>query len=157
MEINQKFLAPCGLYCGVCGVYYATRDNNEKFITKLIDLYQSNIPNLPRLTSESIHCQGCLSDHPSFFCSHCQIKDCTKAKGYQGCHQCHEFPCQFIEQFPMPVGKKVILRAIPYWREQGTEKWVEDEIARYHCPQCGHEVFRGAKRCNQCKTALDLD
>ncbi len=25
MEINPKFLAPCGLYCGVCAVYYATK------------------------------------------------------------------------------------------------------------------------------------
>ena len=31
MEINPNFLAPCGLYCGVCGVYYATKDKNEKF------------------------------------------------------------------------------------------------------------------------------
>ncbi|HMA86582.1 MAG TPA: DUF3795 domain-containing protein [Desulfosalsimonadaceae bacterium] len=24
-------MAPCGLYCGACAVYIATRDNNEKF------------------------------------------------------------------------------------------------------------------------------
>ena len=32
----------------------------------------------------------------------------------------------------MPVGKKVILRAVPYRREHGTEKWVCDEEARGH-------------------------
>jgi hypothetical protein len=57
----------------------------------------------------------------------------------------------------MPVGKKVILRAIPYWREHGTEKYVRDEEARYICSGCGHKLFRGAKRCNKCKVALDLD
>jgi len=31
----------------------------------------------------------------------------------------------------MTVGKKVILRAIPYWREFGTEKWIQDEEARW--------------------------
>ena len=31
MEVNPNFLAPCGLYCGVCGVYYATRDQNRGF------------------------------------------------------------------------------------------------------------------------------
>ena len=30
-EIKDKnLMAPCGLYCGVCGVYIATRDKNEK-------------------------------------------------------------------------------------------------------------------------------
>jgi predicted RNA-binding Zn-ribbon protein involved in translation (DUF1610 family) len=51
----------------------------------------------------------------------------------------------------------VILRAIPYWREHGTEKYVRDEEARYVCPGCGHKLFRGAKRCNKCKVAVDLD
>jgi predicted RNA-binding Zn-ribbon protein involved in translation (DUF1610 family) len=62
-----------------------------------------------------------------------------------------------IEEFPIPVGKKVILRAIPYWREKGTEKWFRDEEARYICPECGHKLFRGAKRRNRCKTPIDLD
>jgi hypothetical protein len=43
MEINEKFLSPCGLYCGVCGVYYATRDNNPKFLEKLLNFYQNAI------------------------------------------------------------------------------------------------------------------
>ena len=51
----------------------------------------------------------------------------------------------------------MILRAIPYWREHGTEKWIADEEARYVCPECGNKLFRGAQRCNQCKTAVDLD
>jgi len=34
---------------------------------------------------------------------------------------------------------------------------MEDEAARYVCPECGNKLFRGAERCNQCKTALDLD
>jgi len=26
---NRELMAPCGLYCGTCGVYIATRDDNE--------------------------------------------------------------------------------------------------------------------------------
>jgi hypothetical protein len=40
MKIEEKHLAHCGLYCGVCGVYYATRDNNDKFLNKLLAMYQ---------------------------------------------------------------------------------------------------------------------
>jgi predicted RNA-binding Zn-ribbon protein involved in translation (DUF1610 family) len=90
-------------------------------------------------------------------CRQCEIRACTEKKGYEGCHQCGEFPCRNIETFPMTVGKRVILRAIPYWREVGTEKWVEDEEARYVCPECGNKVFRGAVKCNQCKAKLDVD
>ena len=157
MTIKKEFLAPCGLYCGVCGVYYATRDNNDKFLEKLLGFYQSKIAGLESLTIENLKCNGCLSDKTSFFCSACAIKDCTREKEFAGCHECDEFPCNLIEQFPVPVGKKVILRAIPYWREVGTEKWIQDEEVRYICPECGNSVFRGAVKCNRCKTALDLD
>ena len=157
MTVNQAFLAPCGLYCGVCGVYYATRDHNEKFLEKLLGVYQGKIPGLEALTTDDLKCDGCLSDRVSYFCRVCAIKDCTREKKIDGCHECDDFPCAHIDAFPMPVGKRVILRAVPYWREHGTEKWVDDEESRYHCPACDHMLFRGAKRCNACKTAVDLD
>ncbi|MBF0477793.1 MAG: DUF3795 domain-containing protein, partial [Deltaproteobacteria bacterium] len=102
-------------------------------------------------------CRGCLSSEPFLFCRECDIKTCVKTKGYTGCHQCRDFPCRHIDAFPMPVGKKVMLRVIPIWREKGTEKWVEEEEARYHCPECGHKLFRGAKKCHKCATSVDLD
>ena len=157
MKIEEKFLAHCGLYCGVCGVYYATRDNNDKFLNKLMAIYQEKIPGLEGISIEDLKCEGCLSHRVNLFCRGCAIKACNKEKGFSGCHKCDEFPCHLIENFPVAVGKKVILRAVPYRREHGTEKWVDSEEARYACPACGHRIFRGAKRCNACKTATDLD
>ena len=43
MEINPNFMAPCGLFCGVCGIYYATRDKNPKFLEKLFAFYKSHL------------------------------------------------------------------------------------------------------------------
>jgi hypothetical protein len=157
VEVNPDFLAPCGLYCGVCGVYYATRDENPGFLEKLFGVYRDRIPGMEKLAKEDLRCEGCLSETVSTFCRVCPIKDCTREKGYAGCHECDDFPCRFIDGFLMPVGKKVILRAIPHWRECGTEKWVADEEARYVCPDCGHKLFRGAKRCNECKSPVDVD
>ena len=35
MQIEKELLAPCGLYCGVCGIRIAHRDDNEKFKARL--------------------------------------------------------------------------------------------------------------------------
>lgn len=157
METNEKFLAPCGLYCGVCAVYYATRDDNQKIKDRLVSVYKGKLPDSEGLSVEDMYCEGCLSERPFGFCEECFIRDCTQSKGYAGCHECDDFPCHFIDDFPLPVGKKVIMRVIPYRRKWGTEKWVQDEEARYICPGCGHKLFRGAKRCNKCKMEVDLD
>jgi hypothetical protein len=163
MKINPDLVAPCGLYCGVCAIRIAGRDNNEKFKERLVAVYKGKVagkgtlPNCENLTSADIQCDGCLSENRFLHCEQCEIRDCAREKGYAGCHECDEFPCRHIEDFPMTIGKKVILRAVPYWRKFGTEKWIQDEEARYVCPGCGNKVFRGAARCNRCKSELDLD
>jgi len=163
MTINPDFVSPCGLYCGVCAIFMAHRDNNQKFKERLAALYRGEMPGkgtLPgseNLTADQIKCKGCMSDELFMHCQQCEIRSCAKEKGYTGCHECPDFPCDHIEKFPMTVGKKVILRAIPYWREFGTEKWIADEEARYVCPECGNKLFRGAGACNRCKTKLDMD
>ena len=163
MTKNPDLISPCGLYCGVCAIYIAHRDNNQKFKERLVGLYKGGVPgkgtlpNSDSLTIQNMQCGGCMSDNLFMHCQQCEIRDCTRKKGYAGCHECDEFPCGHIENFSMVVGKKVILRAVPYRREVGTEKWIEDEEARYFCPQCGNKVFRGVVKCNRCKAKLDLD
>ena len=44
MNINPDLVAPCGLYCGVCAVYIAHRDQNQKFKERLLSVYKGEIP-----------------------------------------------------------------------------------------------------------------
>ena len=88
--MNTELLAPCGLYCGVCGVYMASRDNNQKLKDKLASAYG--------VTSERIVCKGCLSNEKFVYCQTCDIRKCIMEKNYEGCHQCNEFPCQLIKE-----------------------------------------------------------
>ena len=153
VEVKKELLAPCGLYCGVCAIYIAHKDNNIKFKQALFPVYKAFAKSV-----DDIACTGCLSTGIVFpVCQVCPIKKCTKEKGIEGCFQCEEFPCKYINNFPIPVGKKVILRSIPEWRKLGTEKWIEQEKKRYYCPECGNKLFRGAKKCNKCKIEVDLD
>jgi len=146
---KREWLAPCGLYCGVCGVRMAHEDDNLKFKERLSTVYGCS--------PEEIACEGCMSQTRFKFCESCPIRSCAIVRGYEGCYQCDQFPCAFIDNFPVPVGKKVIERAIPAWRDLGTEKWVEEEEKRYICPHCGSNLFRGAKRCRSCKEPVDQD
>jgi hypothetical protein len=91
------------------------------------------------------------------FCKECSIRECAGAKDLHGCHECAEFPCALIDQFPVPEGKMVILRAVPYRRAHGTQDWLLDEERRYRCPQCGGRLFRGARVCPHCKAPVSVD
>ena len=149
MAVRKELAAPCGLYCGVCGILIAHRDDNLKFKERLAQVYGVGV--------EDIRCNGCLSDEPFIYCRTCPIKSCTIKKGIEGCHECDDFPCWFVEDFPLPVGKKVILRSVPAWKALGTERWMEEEEKRYHCPSCGYTLFRGVQRCRNCGQPVDLD
>ncbi len=160
---NRDLMAPCGLYCGACGVYLATRDRNEKFKTVMGNLYGTR--------PEETQCLGCMQPDPPKmlygYCTLCKIRDCVRAKGFYSCHQCSEWPCSMIDNFGLATGVRVMKRTIPIWRrlaaelghEKGSCEWARSECERYHCPSCGKPLFRGAQRCRACKreVADDLD
>jgi len=154
-EIKEKqLMAPCGLYCGVCGVYIATRDKNDKFKAALGNLYGT--------PPEETECIGCMQSDPPeklyVFCKICEIRDCVKSKKFYSCHQCDQWPCHLIENFGLKTGLQVMKRTIPIWRkcvekdghEKGSVEWARSECERYHCASCGDPLFRGAQKCRNC-------
>jgi len=157
MEINPEYVAPCGLYCGVCRIRYASQENNLMYLERLAKIYARQFPWIATVPPRELLCDGCLSTRRFPFCQKCSIRDCAQQKGIRGCYECHDFPCALIDEFPMPVGKKVILRTIPFWRTYGTEQWVATEEKRYRCPECGQRLFRGAKQCEHCHSTVDVD
>jgi len=160
---NKDLMAPCGLYCGLCGVYIATRDCNDKFKKIMGSLYGTK--------PEETECLGCMQPDPPKklygYCKSCKIRDCIKSKNYYSCHQCDEWPCDTIKSFGITTGQRVMERTIPVWRamvaehgdEQGSVEWARSECERYHCASCGDPLFRGAQRCRNCKkdVADELD
>ncbi|HOD28820.1 MAG TPA: DUF3795 domain-containing protein [Syntrophales bacterium] len=149
MEEKHRFAAPCGLYCGACGIMIAHQENNLKLKEKLTQVYGVAV--------DEIRCEGCLSDAPFFFCKVCSIKSCAQEKKIAGCFQCDDFPCKIIDEFAFPVARQVMLRSVPAWKKLGTEQWMAEEEKRYSCPHCGCRLFRGVKRCRNCKEEVALD
>jgi hypothetical protein len=155
---NTDLMAPCGLYCGACGVYIATRDDNDKFKAILGKLYGTK--------PEETACLGCMQPDPPKlmygYCKICNIRECVVSRGFYSCHQCTEWPCDRINNFGFATGIRVMKRAIPVWRakvaeqgdREGSAEWARSECERYHCPSCGKPAFRGAQQCRSCKEPL---
>lgn len=153
-DIKKELLAPCGLYCGVCRIYNAYKNNDIELKNEIVH----TLKNYGVKTVEDIVCNGCLSDDVVFcFCQTCPIKDCVKDKEIESCSQCMDFPCKIITNWPDPADKKVMLRSIPIWRKLGTEKWVKEEENRYLCPSCGTQLYHNVKRCKNCNKNLEID
>jgi predicted amidophosphoribosyltransferase len=160
---NKDLMAPCGLYCGACGVYIATRDKNEKFRQVMGNLYGTK--------PEDTVCLGCMQPEPPKeiygYCRRCSIRNCVRSKGFYSCHQCTDWPCDMIENFSFATGRRVMKNSIPAWREKvsllgdekGSVEWARSVCERYHCPSCGKPLFRGAQHCRHCKSPVadDLD
>lgn len=152
---NRELMAPCGLYCGACGIYIATRDENEKFKAVMGRVYGTE--------PEETQCCGCMQPDPPKklygYCKTCKIRSCVRSKDYYSCHQCDKWPCALIENFGYATAVRVARRAIPLWRakvaelgdEKGSVEWARAECERYHCPSCGEPLFRGARNCRACK------
>ncbi|NIM95858.1 MAG: DUF3795 domain-containing protein [Anaerolineales bacterium] len=157
MNVPPEVIAPCGLYCGVCRIYLATQEDDRALLGRLAKIYSRRLAGFDNLTVDDMLCDGCLSERRFAFCRECSIRACTNERRYDGCHQCDDFPCALIHEFPTPIGMKVILRAIPFRRIHGTEKWIQAEEERYHCPECGEKLFRGASECNHCRSLVSLD
>lgn len=144
--MNTNLLAPCGLYCGVCGIYYADKHNIEKLKQKLAEAYWTE--------PELIKCDGCLSGNKFVYCDDCKIRECIISKGISGCHECSEWPCDTVTNFPFPLAKEFMLISIPARRERTDEEWVEWEENNWICKECGTLAFRGARRCGKCKNEI---
>jgi hypothetical protein len=156
-EIQPEHLAPCGLYCGVCRIHQATQENDLAYLERLAKVYARRFPEIASVPAGELLCDGCLSPRRFPTCQECAIRECCQQKGYEGCHECLDFPCGRVHEFPMPVGRRVIMRAVHYRRAHGTEQWVLAEEKRYQCPGCGQKLFRGARQCRHCGAAVDVD
>jgi hypothetical protein len=147
--MNKDLIPPCGLYCGACGVYIATQENDEKIKEEFSRAYGVSV--------SEVRCRGCMSDNPDdifIYDRICPIKTCVKDRKIEGCFQCADFPCSFVDNFPVEEGKRIILRSIPMWKKLGTEKWVEQEIVRFQCSSCGTPFYRLSKYCRKCKSPV---
>ncbi|NDP28471.1 MAG: DUF3795 domain-containing protein [Flavobacterium sp.] len=127
---NTELAAVCGLYCGSCGIFLATQENDsEKILQYAIVLNQ---------TIDETLCDGCGAKRKSFHCSKmCTFIDCKLKKGVVSCVECEDFPCKSLIEFKSKMPHRIeIIQSQNRMKEIGIENWIIEMQAYFSCPDC---------------------
>jgi hypothetical protein len=127
---NSDLVSACGLYCGACGIYLATQENDsEKTLQYAIVLNQ---------TFDESLCDGCGAMRKSFHCSKmCTFIDCKLKRGVINCFDCNEFPCQSIIEFKSKMPHRIEIIDSQYrMQEIGIENWLIEMNSYFSCTRC---------------------
>ena len=107
---KEKIIAYCGIDCGACPAYVATRNNDDVLRAKTAkewsELYKAE------RTVEDINCDGCPGDSGRLFvyCGACEVRQCAHEKKVVTCAACPEYSCARLDAFCalMPTARKLL-------------------------------------------------
>ena len=121
--MNEDLIAPCGMNCGLCVSYLAMKnDLNKKGFGKK-------------------YCSGCLPRGKNcvFMKKHCD----RVGKGLvRFCYECGNFPCRRLKALDKRYRTKYhmsMIENLEFIKEQGMERFLKKEEAKWHCPECSKE------------------
>jgi hypothetical protein len=127
---NFKLAATCGLYCGSCGIYLATQENDvKKMLGYALILNQSFDETL---------CDGCRAERKSAHCKTiCTFIKCASEKGIEFCGDCNDYPCNDLKVFQSKMPHRIeIWESQQRIKEVGREKWLIEMNEHFSCPAC---------------------
>jgi hypothetical protein len=128
--LNEKLVSACGLYCGACGIFLATQENDaEKLLQYAIVLNQPFDETL---------CDGCRANRKSGHCKNmCSFIKCTSDKGIEFCGTCSDYPCKELLGFQSTMPHRLeILESQDLLKEIGRENWLVKMNEKFSCPRC---------------------
>lgn len=134
--------AVCGLYCGACSLFIASREDPARlrFLAEQFGL-----------SEEEIRCTGCRSKKRGAFCATCWITACAAGRGIDFCVECTDYPCVELERFQRERPHRADL-----WEDLrqldllGAERWQEWVRGKYRCPACGTINSAYDLKCRKC-------
>jgi hypothetical protein len=95
----KEMIAFCGLTCHDCGALLATQDDDDAKRAEVAQQWSKLFK--VDIKSESINCDGCLSEGGQIFsyCEVCEIRKCAMEKDVMNCAYCNEYACEKLEKF----------------------------------------------------------
>jgi len=141
---SKNLISACGLFCGACGIYQATQENDiEKILQYAVVLNQ---------TFDETLCDGCGAKRKSLHCSKmCTFIDCKQQKGVNFCTDCIEFPCQALLDFKSEMPHRIeIIESLKRLKEIGQENWINEMEKHFSCPECNALNSAYDIKCRKC-------
>jgi hypothetical protein len=127
-ESDKNFAAVCGLYCGACSWFIATREDPER-LKRLAAQFQ--------YSGEECTCYGCRSGKRLPYCGKCKMFACAAERGIDFCSQCEEYPCDDLKRFQAAMPHRIELWVnLERVKAVGYKQWLEEMKQNYACPRC---------------------
>ena len=119
--MKKELIAPCGMNCGICIGFFGYTINGKK---------------------RKIKCVGCKPRDKS--CAFLK-KYCKKLakKEIEYCYECIEFPCKHLQLLDKRYREKYdmsMIKNLEFIKENGIEKFLEEEYKKWKCPNCGGTI-----------------
>ena len=136
INFKEVLIAPCGINCGTCIAYL--RDKNRCYGCRHAEL---NIPK-SRLS--------------------CRIKNCEHLQitGSKLCHECRIFPCDTMKNIDKRYRtryKTSLIRNLETIKEVGLKNFIETEVNRWTCPNCGSVLCVHKDFCLKCNLEVNKE
>jgi hypothetical protein len=130
IHFDKELIAPCGINCGTCMAYLREK-KNRCHGCRFTDL---NIPKT-RLN--------------------CRIKNCEHLEKTESklCSDCHLFPCARLKQIDKRYRtryKTSLIKNLDTIKEMGMTYFIENEVRRWSCPNCGSILSVHKDHCMRC-------
>jgi hypothetical protein len=133
--MKQELIAPCGMNCGLCVSYLAMKnDINKQGFRKR-------------------YCPDCLprGQNCTFMAAQCDLL----GKGLvRFCYHCADFPCRRLEALDKRYRTSYhisMIENLEFISDRGIEEFLENEAAKWGCPDCGGVICYHNGLCLDCR------
>ena len=145
----SELAATCGLFCGACSVYIATKEDPERL---------KRISSKFEIPEEVALCTGCGSDKRFSSCAGCGFSACAKEKELAFCSECPDFPCKELKDFQAALPHRLDLwEDLEQARHLKPGDWVAKVQQKYTCSRCGTVNSAYDLSCRECGHAPSCD
>ncbi len=133
MIAHADLVAPCGINCGICMRYLATKTGTAQKTGK------------PQ-------CIGCRPRKKvcAFIKGNCKW---LKEEKIRFCFECPTFPCAKLERLNMRYMSRYntsLIGNLLQIKQEGLERFLEKEAEKHKCPICGGTVSIHDRKCYGC-------
>lgn len=99
MSGSKEDIAYCGLDCGRCPAFLATRRGDREALAETAERWSAESGEA--ISAGSIICDGCRgqSGRINEFCAVCEIRKCAVGRGLDTCAGCELYPCRRLLRF----------------------------------------------------------